>query len=174
MNNVRMIVLAHRIAREAHEGQVRKGSGEPYIMHPLRVASYVEKLDGVEPIHIAAALLHDVTEDCDAKFSMMIVDQLPREVWNLVCELTNPTRTHGGRATRKRWDRERLSRCSSWAQTIKLADRLDNVRSLEDLNEGFRKVYAAETVLLIDALEDSPRNNPIKREIMEKIERYLE
>lgn len=174
--SVELALEAVAIAIEAHKGQKRKGSGEPYAMHPLRVMMYLHGMEGVEGIHLAAALLHDVYEDCDQKYSLMITDQLPRDVWDLVCQLTTPAhwKRMGNRETRQKWERDRMARCTSWAQTIKLVDRLDNVSTMEDFDEGFRELYAAETVMLIDALEDSPRNNPIKSLIMKEIEDYLE
>ncbi len=51
-------------ATRAHDGQVRKGVGAPYITHPLGVASLVGEYGGDEDQAIAA-LLHDVMEDCD-------------------------------------------------------------------------------------------------------------
>jgi (p)ppGpp synthase/HD superfamily hydrolase len=46
-----------------HHGQMRKGSGAPYITHPIAVASIVGQYGGDEDLAIAA-LLHDVMEDC--------------------------------------------------------------------------------------------------------------
>ena len=170
-----MVASAFQIAEAAHKGQTRKGSEKPYLSHTVNVASYVADLEGSTDIHVAAALLHDVTEDCDTKFSMMITDQLPRDVWDLVCQLTDPGiwKDWANRATRQKWYRERLTRCTSWSQTIKVEGRLDNVSTMEDFDEGFRELYAAETVLLVDALEDSPRNDPIKSLIMNEIGDYL-
>ncbi|MDO8463327.1 MAG: HD domain-containing protein [bacterium] len=64
---VERIRHALAFARDAHAGQLRKGSiGTPYIVHPVRVAaSLVEELGIRDADAIAAALLHDVVEDCD-------------------------------------------------------------------------------------------------------------
>ncbi len=51
-------------ASSQHHGQTRKGSGAPYITHPIAVASIVGQYGGDEDQAIAA-LLHDVLEDCD-------------------------------------------------------------------------------------------------------------
>ena len=50
-----------RRARDAHDGQTRK-SGEPYITHPMSVATIVAEL-GLDDVTISAALLHDAVED---------------------------------------------------------------------------------------------------------------
>ena len=61
--DVSLIKKAYRYALEQHDG-VRRKSGEPYIMHPLAVAQILADT-GYESDIIAAALLHDVLEDCD-------------------------------------------------------------------------------------------------------------
>ena len=56
-----MIDRAYALAEKAHGGQ-RRRSGEPYICHPLSVASILVEL-GMDSESIAAALMHDVAED---------------------------------------------------------------------------------------------------------------
>lgn len=53
---------AFRLAHELHRGQVRKGSGVPYISHLLAVCAYVLEDGGTEE-QAVAALLHDAVED---------------------------------------------------------------------------------------------------------------
>src|SRR5580692_10855987 len=57
------IVEAGRTALRAHEGQFRR-SGEPYITHPVAVATIVAEL-GLDEQTVAAALLHDAVEDTE-------------------------------------------------------------------------------------------------------------
>jgi len=58
-----LVFKALAYAKEAHHGQVRKSSGEPFIIHPINAAArLLEKFDDAELV--AAALLHDVVEDC--------------------------------------------------------------------------------------------------------------
>ena len=56
-----MIERAYQVALAAHAGQIRK-SGEPYIHHPLSVATIVAR-QGLDDVTVAAALLHDAVED---------------------------------------------------------------------------------------------------------------
>ena len=58
---------AWQYANEKHRG-VKRGSGEPYINHPLRVARILA-VQGFESEYLMAALLHDVVEDCDVPLS---------------------------------------------------------------------------------------------------------
>src|SRR5690625_1142994 len=64
-----LVTNADAFAAKAHEGQMRKltrGCEEPYIEHPRRVARRVAGLTG-SPRLVAAALLHDVIEDCGVR-----------------------------------------------------------------------------------------------------------
>lgn len=61
------IELAYSIMKEAHKGQVRKfgeDQGKPYVVHPIRVYEALKAGRGVDDSVLAAALLHDVLEDC--------------------------------------------------------------------------------------------------------------
>ena len=61
--NIHLIEKAFLIAKEKHDGQMRK-SGEPYVQHPLEVAYILTNLHA-GPSTISAGLLHDVLEDTD-------------------------------------------------------------------------------------------------------------
>lgn len=58
-----MIDEAIEFASKAHEGQFRKGTRRPYIVHPVEVAEIVATMTADEEI-ICAAVLHDTIEDC--------------------------------------------------------------------------------------------------------------
>ena len=62
-----LISNAYEFAKEAHSGQTRL-SGEPFIEHPLQTAIYLAELK-LDSKAIAAALLHDVMEDCDVSYT---------------------------------------------------------------------------------------------------------
>jgi len=61
INSTKIISDALSLSKEAHRGQIRK-SGEPYIIHPIIVASITSKISNDE-VMVVAALLHDVVED---------------------------------------------------------------------------------------------------------------
>lgn len=80
---------ALHIAEIAHENQTRK-DGDPYILHPVRVASTLVNLKIYDDATIAAAILHDVVEDCP-DFSMASLQErfeIDPEVMNYVTILT--------------------------------------------------------------------------------------
>ena len=58
-----LVKKALEFASNAHNGQTRKYTGEPYIVHPIEVMELVREVID-DPEVLAAALLHDVVEDC--------------------------------------------------------------------------------------------------------------
>lgn len=83
-----MLSKAIIIATKAHEGQVRKISGLPYIVHPLAVMQILLDYGYNDEKMLAAAVLHDVIEDCDEKYQEKILS-LDEEVHAMVLQLTN-------------------------------------------------------------------------------------
>ena len=65
--NMAVVEDAYNFALKAHQGQVRK-SGEPYLEHPLQVALTLAELQ-LDASSLAAALLHDVPENCGVPVS---------------------------------------------------------------------------------------------------------
>lgn len=138
-----------QLAVRAHHGQTRKDNGDPYILHPLRVAERVARAG--EPEHvIAAALLHDVLEDTTTD-PMDILSVAGTEALALVRDLTNTyPRGVRERAARKEWDRRRLAEVCREAKAIKLADRTDNMLELARTGQDarFMALYGHESHLL--------------------------
>ena len=78
-----MILRAYKYAETAHEGQ-KRASGEPYITHAVAVAIILAELQ-VQPVVVAAGLLHDTVEDTHITLEDIIVNLgLKSEVWWMV------------------------------------------------------------------------------------------
>jgi (p)ppGpp synthase/HD superfamily hydrolase len=138
-------------ATEAHKGQKRKYTGEDYIVHPIAVAELVRTVQHT-PEMIAAAYLHDTVEDCGVKLDT-IEAEFGYEVRCLVWWLTEKaTKADGNRRVRKRIDREHLAGAPAEAQTIKLADIIDNVSTIKERDPDFWRVYRLEKLALLDVL----------------------
>ena len=138
-------------AAHAAVGQTRKYTGEPYVVHPMEVASIVESVGGTEAM-VAAALLHDVLEDTGVTVDVL-EEQFGSEVTNLVLWLTDISKPEdGNRSTRKALDRQHSAAAPAAAQTIKVADLISNSRSIVAHDPGFAKVYLEEKRLLLDLL----------------------
>lgn len=138
-------------ATKAYAGKTRKYTGEAYIVHPIAVAEIVRTVAHDEAM-IAAALLHDVVEDCGVLLTN-IHYTFGRDVANLVGWLTDVSRpSDGNRKARKAIDRAHIARAPARAQTIKVADLIDNTKSIVARDPDFARVYIREKELLIDVL----------------------
>ena len=149
---------ADRFAETAHAsvGQVRKYTGEPYIVHPRSVANilqttatfYTEEM-------VAAALLHDVVEDTDVTHRQ-VKDEFGFQVAELVYWLTDAaTRENnsGNRATRVRLNAEHIGIAPNDAKTIKACDVMDNIASIVEHDVRFALAYIPEKLILRPYLE---------------------
>ena len=140
-----------QFATLAHSGQKRKYTGDDYIVHPIAVAQIVCDFGGsVE--QQAAALLHDVVEDCDVTIDQ-VRDTFGDTVADLVGWLTDVSvPSDGNRATRKALDRAHSAEAPADAQFVKLADLMDNTKSIVAHDPNFAKVYLKEKALLLTAM----------------------
>ena len=157
VHNVRMkLKKAIEFATKAHEGQTRKYTGEPYIVHPLAVMEIVKTVDHTEEM-LMAAVLHDTVEDCDVTLDQ-IAFHFGHVVADLVEELTDVSKPEdGNRAFRKGLDREHSAQASRSGQTIKVADLLDNTKSITAHDPHFAKVYMKEKALLLQLLDKADK-----------------
>ena len=80
-----MIDKAMRFATKAHEGQVRKGTSRPYIVHPVEVGDIVSSMTKDEEV-ISAAILHDTIEDCKGVTRDMLAEEFSERVASLVAQ----------------------------------------------------------------------------------------
>lgn len=144
---------ARLFATAAHAAvkQVRRYTCEPYINHPAAVAEIVRSVPHTEEM-LAAAWLHDVIEDTGVSIEL-IEEEFGIEATNLVRWLTDVSiPTDGNRERRKEIDRAYISQAPAEAQTIKLADLIDNTESIEALDPDFAVVYRREKALLLEVL----------------------
>jgi len=121
-----LYIKAEKFATEAHKGQQRKSTGEPYIVHPLEVARILRENGEPELVQIAG-LLHDTLEDTSTT-SAQIKNLFGPYVLQLVqAESEDKTKTW---EQRKLHTISQLPKESHDVQMICLADKLSNVRSL--------------------------------------------
>ncbi len=124
-----LIQRAYEVAARCHQGQLRK-SGDPYISHPVMVATIMAELGADDPT-LCAAILHDTVEDTPFT-STALRREFGAEVASLVAEHTA--------LDQPRWRRLRaadalaaIRSVDSRVVTLKMADRLHNMRTLEFL-----------------------------------------
>lgn len=146
---------ALKFAAEAHNGQYRKYSSEPYIEHPKRVAEIVRSVPHT-PEMICAAYLHDVVEDTPVTIED-IRGKFGGKVADLVGELTDvfvkEDYRHLNRRERKKKEVERQAKISLDAKTIKLADVIDNTADILRNDRNFARKYIPEMQLLVESLQ---------------------
>ncbi len=149
-----LIKRAKTFATSAHQriNHRRKYSKQPYEIHLRSVASLLKEIEADEQM-IAAAWLHDTVEDTPATHHD-IETNFGADVAQLVYELTDISKpSDGNRALRKAMDRDHLAAASERAQTIKLADLIDNARDICKHDAKFARIYLAEMAALLDVLQ---------------------
>jgi len=171
---------AYDFACQAHEGQVRK-SGEPYVEHPLQVALTLAELQ-LDANSLAAALLHDVPENCDIPISE-IEAKFGSEIGKLVdgtTKLGKLSRQASGEVTTSESQMENLRKMLvAMAEDlrvvfIKLADRLHNMRTLEALSPEKQRSIAQETLDIYAPLTHRLGIWELKWQLEDLSFRYLE
>lgn len=139
--------LAYRFADEAHLGQIRN-SGEPYITHPIAVATQCAdwKLDAQA---LMAALLHDALEDCSVT-KIELIEHFGSPVAELVDGLTKLDKLHFNTREENQAEsfRKMLLAMARDVRVIliKLADRTHNMRTLSDAPREKWARIASETL----------------------------
>jgi GTP diphosphokinase / guanosine-3',5'-bis(diphosphate) 3'-diphosphatase len=146
-DNLELVQKAHDFSQKHHAGQTR-ASGEPYLVHPLEVALVLAEMK-MDPVAIAAGLLHDSVEDT----SVTIVDirkEFGEQVAHIVEGVTKISQIDF--ATREEQQAENLRKMmlamvdDIRVILIKLADRLHNMRTLEHLPPERQRSIAKETL----------------------------
>ena len=123
-----MIDIAIAFATQAHEGQVRKGTSRPFILHPLEVGKIVASMTGDEEV-ISAAILHDTIEDCEDVTEEMLREKFTERVASLVAqESEDKSKTW---MERKSATIAHLKVAPREIQMIGLADKLSNMRDID-------------------------------------------
>lgn len=147
-----IIDRAREFAIRAHGDQKRKYTGAAYWTHCEAVVAILHGAGIEDETTLAAAWLHDVCEDTTTTFCA-ISAAFGDDVGNLVEYLTDCTTNMGNRAARKRMDRERLSCAPAAAQTIKVADLIDNTSSIVEHDPKFAVTYMREKAMLLPLLK---------------------
>lgn len=167
-DEITLLRKAYALARTAHEGQFRKG-GEPYIMHPVAVATIIAEDFMMDANSVAAGFLHDVVEDTDTT-----IDDIRREFGDdvafLVQVVTKPKSHAPGQADLAKQENNFRQLLDSMrrdirAVLIKLADRLHNMRSLGSMQPVKQMKIAGETDFFYAPFANRLGLNNLRREL---------
>lgn len=141
------IIEAIQFASEKHKGQVRRGSGLPYVTHPIIVSHLILKYKGeshhIEELQIAA-LFHDLLEDTDTSY-FEIEKRFGSLVASLVQELTSDPKEIK-KVGKNKYLMNKMITMSRYAFILKLVDRLSNI--LDQPGEA----YVKKTLVMMDFL----------------------
>ncbi len=166
---------AFELARRCHAGQVRK-SGEPYLMHPLRVAETITRI-GLDVNSIVAGLLHDAVEDSDLSI-FDLTEGFGAEVARLVDGVTKLGKVPYLSRQEQQAEsfRKMLLAMSQDIRVllVKLADRLDNMRTLEHMPLDKQLRIARETMEIYAPLANRLGIQWLHAELQDLSFRYLE
>ncbi len=171
---VEIINKAFEFAREAHKG-IRRRSGEPYILHPIAVATIVSVEIGLGSTSICAALLHDVVEDTEYTVEdirgifgdkiAIIVDGLTKISGGIFGE--------GASAQAENFRKLLLTMSNDIRVVlIKMADRLHNMRTLASMPKAKQYKIAGETLYVYAPLAHRLGLFAIKTELEELCFKY--
>jgi guanosine-3',5'-bis(diphosphate) 3'-pyrophosphohydrolase len=145
----KMVRKAFELAMESHKDMRRK-SGEPYVLHPLAVAKIVSEEIGLDATSVACALLHDVVEDTEVTLEE-IERTFNKEVAKIVDGLTKISGIFDLNSSIQAENfRKLLLTLNDDIRVIliKLADRLHNMRTLDSLKREKQLKIASETLYL--------------------------
>ncbi len=162
--DIRQIERAYEAAARCHAGQSRK-SGDPYITHPLAVATILAEL-GMSHEVLCAALLHDTVED-----TAYTLDELRRdfgsEIAGMVDGVTKLDKVKYGDAAQAETVRKMVVAMSRDIRVlvIKLADRLHNMRTLRYLPRAKQEQKSRETLEIFAPLAHRLGMNTVKWEL---------
>lgn len=178
-----MVNKAISFATKAHEGQFRKGTTRPFILHPLEVGTIVASMTADTEV-ICAAILHDTIEDCEGITEEVIEKEFSKRVADLVVEESeDKSKTW---MERKSHTIEKLKTARWEIQLIGLADKLSNMRDIdrdypecgEELWNRFRmkdkKIIGWYYKSIRESLKESMRDTKIYKEYCELVDKNFE
>ncbi|MCH7402755.1 RelA/SpoT family protein [Belliella kenyensis] len=173
--DAKVIKKAFNVSNDAHK-EMRRKSGEPYIYHPLEVALVCVEEIGLGPTSIVAALLHDVVEDTEWE-----LEDIEREFGVKVAQIIDGlTKISGvfdyGSSQQAENFRKMLLTLSDDVRVIliKIADRLNNMRTLGSMPRHKQLKIASETMYLYAPLAHRLGLYTIKSELEDLYLKYTE
>jgi len=171
----KMIRLAFNMALEAHK-EMRRKTGEPYILHPLAVAQICAEEIGLGPMAIVCALLHDTVEDTHLTLDD-IRSAFGEKAASIVDGLTKISGVFDqGTSLQAENFRKMLLTLSDDVRVIliKLGDRLHNMRTLDSMPRDKQLKIASETAYLYAPLAHRLGLYSIKNELEDLSMKYTE
>ena len=173
----KLIRKAFEVAVDAHSNQRRK-SGEAYVFHPIAVAKIVASEIGLDANSIAAALLHDVVEDCP-RYTIDDIQQLFGEtvarIVNGLTKISNIKKDLDVSIQAENFRKMLLTLHDDIRVIIiKIADRLHNMQTIHSMSEDKQLKIASETLYIYAPLAHKIGLYNIKTELEDLALKYTE
>ena len=173
----KLIRKAFEVAVDAHSNQRRK-SGEAYVFHPIAVAKIVASEIGLDANSIAAALLHDVVEDCP-RYTINDIQQLFGEtvarIVNGLTKISNIKKDLDVSIQAENFRKMLLTLHDDIRVIIiKIADRLHNMQTIHSMSEDKQLKIASETLYIYAPLAHKIGLYNIKTELEDLALKYTE
>lgn len=173
--NTDMIYIAYRFAKNAHK-DVKRRSGEPYIIHPVHTAFIAAQLE-MDVVAISAALLHDIIEDTPYTFAD-IEAFFGRNVAEIVDGVTKLTKIQYSSKEQQQMENLRKMFLAMAKDIrvviIKLIDRLHNLRTLDYQTREKQLEKAKETLDIYSPLAHRLGMSKLKTELEDLSLKYLD
>ena len=175
-----MVNRAIAFATKAHEGQLRKGTQRPYIVHPIEVGDIVSTMTRDEEI-ISAAILHDTIEDCCGITKEILAEEFSERVANMVAQESEDKSKSW--IDRKTATIRHLEEAPIEVKMIGLADKLSNMRDINRdypvCGEELWKRFRMQSKSMIgwyykgirEVLEETFQGNPAYEEYCQLVEK---
>lgn len=177
--DIKRLKNAIDFATEKHKGQIRK-SGEEYITHPLKVASFLVDW-GMDIDSVVAGVLHDVVEDTETPLEE-IAEKFGEDIAFLVDGVTKVGKARSGMNNLETYlpqTKDNLSKLliavgqDVRVVIIKLADRLHNVQTLQYMSPEKQKKIARETLDVFARIADRLGMGRVRMQMEEQAFLYL-
>ncbi|MCF7930017.1 MAG: bifunctional (p)ppGpp synthetase/guanosine-3',5'-bis(diphosphate) 3'-pyrophosphohydrolase [Acholeplasmataceae bacterium] len=173
-SDIKLIEKAYVLARDKHEGQMRK-SGEPYITHPIAVAKILAELTA-GPATLIAALLHDTVEDTSLTLKE-VETMFGSDIAQLVDGVTKIGKLSFTTTASQADNHQKMLLAMAKdirVVLIKIADRLHNVRTLDSMSPEKQYKIATETLDIYAPLAHRLGIFRIKAELEDRSLRYTD
>ena len=165
---------AHEVANQAHQGQLRS-SGEPYIVHPLQVAGTLAMLR-LDLASIITGLLHDTVEDTEMTLNQVKTD-FGADVAQLVDGVTKLSKISFQTSEERQAENFRKMFIAMAKDIrviiVKLADRLNNMQTLEHLPPAKQRYISQETLDIYAPIANRLGMSWVKVELEDLCLRFL-
>lgn len=164
---MKLVLKAIEFAIKKHEGQFRKASGEPYVIHPIATSYLLMKYKQSKHQEelIAALILHDTLEDTDTNFVELATEFNPL-IASIVLELTSDVEEIK-KIGKNEYLKKKLCGISNYALVCKLLDRLHNI------SDNPKTSYIEDTKNLLYHIERNRKLTKTQKNIIRDIKEVV-